>query len=190
MVVEIALVCLVAKLRHLKLRYLFRTWTIYPILISQFSLLVFQGSIFLRSTYFLPVTPFVEFGMILSFSFAMFVFKLYKPALLGTGSVLLGTVLNKAALAANGGKMPAYPTLSYLTGYMTPEFLMGADQIHTMGNADTKLKFLTDYIDYGYCVLSPGDVLIHLFACFMLYSMIRAVNDRYGRPEPESLGEV
>jgi hypothetical protein len=55
-----------------------------------------------------------------------------------------------------------------------------ADNLHVLGGEATKLKYLTDYLDVGYSILSPGDVLIHLFFCIMLYSLIKAVNDRYG----------
>lgn len=182
MIVEIALVCILAKVKKLKLHYLFRTWTFYPILLTQSLLVVFQASIFMRSSFFLPVTPYVEFGIIMSFSFSMIAFGLYKPALWGSVSVLAGTALNRLVIASNGGKMPAYPTLSYLTGYMTPEMLRTVDTLHVAGDTTVKLKFLTDYIDYGYCILSPGDLLIHLFAVLMLYALIRAVNDRYGQP--------
>ena len=76
--------------------------------------------------------------------------------------------------------MPVYPTLSYLTGYVTPESFGSIDSLHILGNAETKLKVLTDYIDYGYSILSIGDVIIHLFVCFMLFYLIKAVNIRYG----------
>ncbi|HNX61981.1 MAG TPA: DUF5317 family protein, partial [Candidatus Limiplasma sp.] len=69
--------------------------------------------------------------------------------------------------------------LSYLTGYVTPEIVKTGDSLHVLGGPETHLRFLTDYIDFGYCILSPGDVLIHLFVCILLYSLIRAVNLRY-----------
>lgn len=180
MIVEIIIVCLLAKLKRFQLRYLFRTWTFYPILLMQCVLVVFQASIFLRSSLFLPFVRYTEMAMILSFLFAMFAFKLYSPAVIGSASIVVGTLLNKLVIAQNGGKMPVYPTLSYLTGYITPQMLNTWDSLHILGNPDTKLRFLTDYIDYGYCILSLGDVFIHLFVCIMLYALIKAVNRRYG----------
>ena len=180
MVIEIIIVCLLAKLKRFKLRYLFRTWTFYPILLAQAVLVVFQASIFFRWYVFVRFVPYTEMAVILSFLCAMFAFQLYKPAMLGSASIVAGTLLNKVAIAQNAGKMPVYPTLSYLTGYVTPDMLASLDSLHTMGGADTKVKFLTDFIDYGYSILSPGDVFIHLFACIMLYALIRAVNERYG----------
>ncbi len=179
MVVEIILVCIIAKLKHYKLKYLFKTWTFYPVLIMQCVLVVFQASIFLRNYMFVQLVPYTEPAVILSFLFAIFVFKLYKPAIAGSVCIGAGTLLNKLAIAQNNGQMPVFPSLSYLTGYVTPEMVSTADTMHTLGGPETKLKFLTDFIDYGYCILSAGDVLIHLFVCIMLYSMIRAVNLRF-----------
>lgn len=180
MVVEVFLVCLLAEIKHYKIKYLFRSWAFYPVLITQFMLLVFQFSLFFDTYYFLKFVPIAEPAMILSFMFAMFVFSLYKPAIIGSGSIVFGTLLNKFVIAQNGGKMPVFPSFSYITGYVTPEMFSSLDSLHILGGADTNFKFLTDYIDYGYCILSTGDVFIHLFACIMLYYMIAAVNLRYG----------
>jgi len=179
-VVEIIVVCILAKWKRYKLRYLLRTWTFYPVLLVQCALVVFQASIFLRQFTFTRFVPYTEAAVILSFLFAAVAFKLYRPAMLGSVLIVAGSLHNKLAIAQNGGKMPVYPTLSYLTGYVTPQIVETADSLHVLGGADTHLKFLTDYIDYGYCILSPGDLLIHLFVCVMLYSLIKAVNRRYG----------
>jgi hypothetical protein len=178
-IVEIFVVCLLAKWKGYRLGYLFRTWTFYPILLVQCMLIVFQASIFMRKFVFVSLVPYTEAAVILSFLFAILAFKLYKPALWGSGLVLAGTVLNKLAVSQNGGKMPVYPSLSYLTGYVTPQMVSTADSLHVLGGTETRLKFLADYIDYGYCILSLGDLLIHLFVCVMLYALIGAVNQRY-----------
>ena len=182
MVVEIAIVCLIAKCRHLRLGYLWRTWTFYPILLAQCVLIAFQVTIFLRIYTLVSLSSYMEMSVILSFLFAMLAFKLYRPAVLGSAAIVAGTVLNKIAIAQNGGHMPVFPSLSYLTGYITRDMFGTADQLHVLGGAATKLPFLTDYIDYGYSVLSPGDVLIHLYACVLFFALIRAVNERYGSP--------
>ena len=178
MVVELFLVCLFAKIRHYRLRYLFQSWTFYPVLLVQIMLVVFQFSVFFRTSYFIKFAPISEPAMILSFLFALFAYQLYKPALFGSASIVIGTVLNKFVIAQNGGKMPVFPSLSYITGYLTPDMFKTLDSLHILGGTDTKYKFLTDYIDYGYSILSPGDVLIHLFVCIMFYSMIAATNQQ------------
>ena len=180
MIIEGLMVCLLAKFRKYRLRPLFQTWTFYPILIMQLLLVIAQASIFFRQYLFLPFVPYLEPGVILSFLFSLFAFELYKPAMLGSASIAIGTVLNRLVIAQNGGHMPVYPTLSYLTGFITPQVLTSLDHLHIAGGAGTKLLYLADYIDFGYSILSPGDVLIHLFACIMFYALIRAVNLRFG----------
>lgn len=180
LVVEILLVCLLAKIKHYKLKYLFYSWTFYPVFIVQCILVIFQFSLFFNTYFFVKFVPISEPAMILSFVFALFAYRLYKPAIVGSASVFFGTILNKFVIAQNFGKMPVFPSLSYKTGYLSPDMFGSTDSVHVLGNADTKFIFLTDYIDYGYSILSPGDVFIHLFVCIMLYFMIAAVNDRYG----------
>lgn len=182
MIVEIIAVCLIALLKRFRPRYLLHTWTFYPILLVQLCLVVFQASIFFRYYGFTPMVRYVEPAVILSFLPALLVFGLYKPAMIGGACIVAGTLLNKLVIAQNGGHMPVYPTLSYLTGYVTPESVARLSGLHLVEAGGAKLVFLSDIIDYGYCILSIGDVFIHLFACIMLYSLIKAVNRRYGVP--------
>jgi hypothetical protein len=139
-----------------------------------------QFGVFFGSYALVRFSRFLEPAMVLSFVFAIIVYKLYTPAVVGSACVVAGTLMNKFVIAQNGGKMPVFPSLSYLTGYTDPQALGSVDSLHVLGNASSKFKFLTDYIDVGYSVLSPGDVLIHLFAAIMLYQLIKAVN--LGRP--------
>jgi len=188
LIVEIILVCFLAKIKRYKLKYLFYSWTFYPVLIVQCLLVVFQFSIFFDSYYFVRFVPAVEPAIIFSFVFALFVYRLYGPAVSGALAVAFGTVLNKFVIAQNGGKMPVFPSLSYVTGYVAPETFSSLDSLHVLGGSGTKFKFLTDYIDYGYSILSPGDVFIHLFVCIMLFYLIKAVNIRYGDLKQEMKG--
>ena len=176
MVVEILIICFLAKIKNYKLKYLFDSWTFYPVLAVQCILIFFNFSVFFGTYYFVQFASSIDFAIILSFIFSMYVYKLYKPAISGSVLVVIGTFLNKFAITQNGGKMPAFPTFSYITGYVTPNMFGAADNLHVLGNSATKFIFLTDYIDYGYSILSVGDVFIHLFFCIMLYSIIKAVN--------------
>jgi hypothetical protein len=170
---------ILAKCKHYKIRYLFFTWSFYPILLSQCILIFFQISIFDGKYYFIQFASIIKTAIILSFIFPLFVFKLYKPALIGSGFIFFGTFLNKFIITQNNGKMPVFPSLSYLTGYAKPNMFGSVDAIHVLGNEAVKYKILTDYIDLGYSILSPGDVFIHLFIFIMLYYTIKAVNFYY-----------
>lgn len=179
MIVEIMIVCLFAKLKRLRLGYLVYTWTFYPVLLAQLLAVACQASLFFGVTTLVPLVPYLEPAIILSFLFAMFTFQLFRPATVGAGCIVAGTALNRLVIAQNGGHMPVFPSLSYLTGYVTPASFGTLDTLHVLGGAQTKLPFLADVIDYGYSILSVGDVLIHLYVCLMLYALIQAVNRRY-----------
>ncbi len=179
MLIEIIAVIIYGKIKGFKLKYLFKTWTFYPILIAESALIFLQITIFTGNYYFVQYTEMVRIFHTFSYLFAMIAFSLYKPALIGSGLMMIGTFLNQFVMAQNGGKMPVYPTLSYLTGYVKADTFKLVNDIHVLGDINTKWKILTDYIDVGYCILSPGDVLIHFFTILMLYNLIKAVNLKY-----------
>lgn len=178
--VEILLIAIAAaKLKHLKLRYLFLSWPFYPILITQCLLIFVQLNIFNGNYFFVQYASLIKISIILSFVFPIIAFDLYKPALIGSGSIAIGTLLNRFVIAQNNGKMPVFPSLSYLTGYVKPYSFNAVKDIHVLGSAASKYKILTDYIDVGYSVLSIGDLFIHFFALIMLYYTIKSVNLYY-----------
>ena len=47
------------------------------------------------------------------------------------------------------------------------------NDFHILGNYTTKLIFLTDTWDIFYVIMSPGDILIKLFAGMVLYYSIK-----------------
>ncbi len=179
MIITLLAVFLLAKLKHYKIRYLFCTWSFYPIFILQCILIFLQGAIFTGNYYFIQYASVIETLIILSFVFPLLAYQLYKPAFIGTGLVLLGSLLNRLVIGQNNGKMPVFPTLSYLTGYVHADTMNSIDNIHIIGSEASRLKFLADYIDVGYSILSPGDLLIHSFTFIMLYCTIRSVNLKY-----------
>ena len=183
MILTFVAAIILAKVRHYKVGVLFKTWTFYPFLLAQCIFWFFQFNVFSGNYFFVQYAWLVKVLTIGCFVFPLLVFGLYKPAFVGIGTITLGTLMNKFAMSQNGGKMPVFPTLSYWTGYAKPEAFNLANDIHILGGPDTKWKILTDYIDVGYSILSPGDVLIHFFTFIMLYSMIKALNKGTEVPE-------
>ncbi len=92
--------------------------------------------------------------------------------------MLIGGGLNDIVIKANDGFMPVFPTLSYLTGYAKPEAFVIVKDIHMLGNSQTKLKILTDFIDLGYSILSIGDVFIRAFVFIIIYTSIKKINNQ------------
>lgn len=170
---------ILAKIKHYKLKYLFSSWAFYPILVSQLFLIFMQINVFAGNYYVLKYIPAIKMAIPLSYIFSILLYQLYRPAFIGCGFILLGTVLNRFVIWQNGGKMPVFPSLSYVTGYVRSNTFDANSGIHILGNIYTKFAFLSDYIDVGYSVLSPGDLLIHFFSFLMLYYTIRAVHLHY-----------
>lgn len=183
MIITICAVILLARIKHYKLRYVFRSWSFYPILLAQCILIFFQISIFFGTYYFVRFSDIIERVVLGSFLFSIWVYHLYRPAVIGAVSIAFGSFLNNFVIAQNGGKMPVFPSLSYLTGYVTPEAFGPMDSVHILGSEATKFKILADYIDIGYSILSPGDIFVHLFAFLMLYYIVKAANIRFGNLE-------
>lgn len=176
MVETIILAMIVAKIKGYKLKPMLKSWTLYPSLILTLIYVFIQITIFCGYYGFVKYSGLLEKVYLLTFLFPIFRYKLYTNAVIGSISIFIGTALNKLAIAVNGGKMPVFPTLSYLTGYTKPDSFQKVRDIHILGSDSTKLKFLTDYFDIGYSVLSIGDIFIRFFAFIIIYSSIKFIN--------------
>lgn len=178
MLLMILLAMLFAKFKHYKIKTIFLTWTFYPAFVVELVYVFFQINVFLGNYYFVQFAPFFKTATLYVYLIPMLAFKLYKSGLIGSGFIVIGTVLNKFVMAQNGGKMPVYPSLSYITGYAKPNAFTEVTDIHILGDVNTKWKILTDYIDIGYSILSVGDLFIHSFAFIITYSLIKATNEK------------
>ncbi|MDD2361827.1 MAG: DUF5317 family protein [Oscillospiraceae bacterium] len=147
----------------------------YPFYVMEIIYIIFQITIFLKCYTFVPYASIFKSVTLYSLLIPIFVYKLYLPAIAGSGLIAVGSILNKLVIHANGGKMPVYPTLSKYTGYVTEEMIKHSS-LHSLGGPDTKLKLLSDYIDVGYSILSIGDLFIHLFIFIVFFYGIKAVN--------------
>lgn len=176
MLLSLLIAIIIAKINKLEIRPAFQCWWLSPIVLVECIYIVFQGALSFGNYSFLPYAQLLKTLSLYIMILPILRYQLYKPAVVGSVLILVGTLMNKIVMAANGGLMPVYPTLSKLTGYFTADPLGNFDKIHSIGDASTRLKFLTDYIDLGYSVLSPGDVLVHLFTVIILYYTIKQLN--------------
>lgn len=189
MILTIIAALVFAKIKHFKIKYLFLSWTFYPILFLEGVVTFFQIHVFLGDYTYVQYAPLFKTIYQFAYLIPVFVFRLYKPALIGSCSIFLGTMMNKFVIAQNNGIMPVFPSLSYKTGYIKPDtFQQVQDSLHTMGGSEVHWKFLSDYIDVGYSILSPGDVLIHFFCFLILYETIKTLNLRHAAVASEQLG--
>ncbi|WP_069998056.1 DUF5317 family protein [Cellulosilyticum sp. I15G10I2] len=166
----------VAKMKNYSIKPLFKSWPIYLILAIELVYLAIQISIFRGYYGLIKYTDILETIYLSSYLTLIFKYKQYIGAIAGSACVVMGSILNHIAIAANQGKMPGFPTLSYLTGYVTPEAFAKVGGIHVLGDDSTRLKFLTDIFDLGYAILSVGDVLIRSFVFIIIFGSIKYLN--------------
>lgn len=167
-----------AKIRGYRIRPIFKAYALYPFALVELLYWSLQVMIFTGNYTFVPYSSYIKSAFLYALILPMLVYKLYKPGLVGAACILTGTALNRFVMHQNGGKMPVFPTLSKLTGYYSDMGIPPTDSIHVLGDQTTKFKWLADYIDVGYSIVSPGDVLIHLFTFIIVYYSIKEINRR------------
>lgn len=172
----IVVAMLAAKIRGYKLKPFFKTWEIYPVFLFVIVYLLLNLSVFMGNYSFVKYAGIIETAYFCTFFILIFRYKQYISAIVGSACVFIGTILNKVAITANSGKMPVFPTISYVTGYVKPDSFEKANDIHILGSASTNLKFLTDIIDLGYSVLSIGDIFIRVFTFIIIFNTIKSIN--------------
>jgi len=176
MIETIILAIIFAKAKGYKLKPLFKDWAIYPILAFELIYALLGIGIFLGNYDFVKYVGVFKVLYLSSYLVLIIKHRRYTSAIIGSVFIFLGSACNNIAIAANCGKMSVFPTLSYITGYVKQGHFVKADDLHVLGNSATKLKFLTDFIDTGYCIMSIGDVFIRAFAFIIIFSTIKEIN--------------
>ncbi|WP_036226474.1 DUF5317 family protein [Mesoaciditoga lauensis] len=79
----------------------------------------------------------------------------------GAQMAYIGAAMNLTALVSNGFQMPVFAP------GLTEKKIQERDpfHIHKLGNENSKFKILCDWLNFGYAVFSPGDLLM-LFGAF------------------------
>lgn len=178
MIFPILFALLLARIKKYALKPLLTAYALYPFAVLTLFSVFLQASVFLHNYSLIKYAAYFKSVYLFSLIIPFLVYKLHKPGLAGAALIVAGTLLNKLVIVQNGGKMPVYATLSKLTGYYNESIFQTADSLHIAGGPTTKLKFLTDYIDVGYSILSIGDVLIHTFVFIIIYYVIVELNSR------------
>ncbi len=177
MILSVLIAFFIAKLKKYSLAPVFQSFVLYPLFAVEILYWFFQINTFMGNYDYIKFSSYLKNAYMLVLLIPILIYKLYGAALVSSGCVLIGTVLNKIAIKANDGKMPIYPTLSKLTGYYKADSLEDiADSLHILGDLGVKLKILTDYIDIGWSILSIGDLLNHSFVTIIVFYTIKALN--------------
>ena len=178
MVETILLAFLFAKIKGYEIKPLFKSWTIYPLIAFEMFTLVGQVATFFGKYELIEVIGNLTPIYLITYLLLVLKYELYISSIIGSLFLLLGGALNDIAIKANEGFMPVYQSLSYLTGRVTLENFQRADDIHIIGDAQTKMKILTDFIDLGYTILSIGDIFMRVFVFIIIYNSIKKINNQ------------
>ena len=167
---------IICKIKGFKIKPLFKSWTIYPVIFMELVCLFIQINIFMENYEVINYVGLLKTFYLCSYLPLIFVYRQYIYAIIGSVFVVIGGILNDIAIAANNGYMPVFPSLSYLTGYAKNAAFNKVNDIHVLGDSNTRLKPLTDIFDIGYSVLSIGDIFIRGFVFIIIYNVIKKMN--------------
>ncbi|MBY0754313.1 DUF5317 domain-containing protein [Clostridium sardiniense] len=176
MLETILVALIVCKIKGYKIKPLFKSWTVYPVIFMEIITIAMQVNLFMGNYTFIKYGEILKILYICSYLPMVFKYSQYISAIIGSVSVMIGGLLNDIAIKANGGMMPAFPNLSYITGYVKPDSFARVNDIHILGSADTNLKFLTDIFDLGYSILSIGDIFIRFYVFIIIFNVIKSIN--------------
>lgn len=172
---------ILAKFKGYKLKPILKCRALYPIFTFEIIFILFNISTFMGNYEFLRIAHWCKTIYMCLFLIPIFKYKNFIYGFIGAIYIFIGTGLNNFVINVNNGKMPVFPSLSYLTGYVRPDFFEKINRyndIHILGDSNTKYKFLTDYIDVGYSILSIGDIFIRGFAFIVIYTTIKEINKK------------
>lgn len=176
MIETILIALLVSKIKKYKLKPIFKSWTIYPMLTLCILYILLELMIFKGIYYPIKYTNIFKSLMLFSVFILVLKYKLYVSSAIGSVFVLIGSLFNYIAIKSNNGKMPVFISLSKLTGYAKSDAFNKVNDIHIIGTSATKFKILTDIFDVGYCIMSIGDILIRVFVFIIIYKAIQCAN--------------
>jgi hypothetical protein len=176
MIETLVLALIFAKIKGYKLKPLFKSWAIYPILAFGLVYVILEVMLFKGDYKFIEYASSFHFLYLLTFLILIIKYKLNISAIIGSAFILIGSILNKVVISANNGKMPVFPSLSYWTGYAKIDAFTKVNDIHILGSETTKLKFLADIFDMGYSIMSIGDIFIRVFTFIIIINTIKVIN--------------
>lgn len=178
MLLFVLLAVVIARFRGKRIRVLLHEPSLIPMWIVEIVFWLLQLCIWREDYRFIGYAAYLQTAAILCLIPPILRFRLYPQAIIGAVLTCIGSVSNRIVMAANNGKMPVHPSLSILTRYCQAGALeLSGDARHILMSERTKLNFLADYIDVGFSILSPGDVLIHLFTAIIVYATIVRLNE-------------
>lgn len=178
MFIYILLAVLYAKIKGYRIKPILKDYSLYPFAVAEIVYIILQVNTFSGNYSYIKYASIFKTLYLNTLIIPILVHKLYKPAIYSSILITIGSMLNKFVMSQNGGKMPVFASLSKITGYFNEVAINTVDKVHIIGHEATKYKFLADFIDIGYSVLSIGDILIHSFIFIIIYNVIKENNKK------------
>lgn len=193
---------LIAKIKGYKWRYLFKHWSIYPILLFC-AIHIYAITLMFKGEYwFLTYAKYIKYSSLALYFIIAWKYKLIdislfekinnkenkeplwrtwitSPVVVGGLFAFIGSKLNQIAMFYNGNKMPVFPNVSYGTGYSKLDMFDKAlpfKDFHVFGNHLTNFIFLTDIFDFFIVIMSIGDIFLRVFVGLVVYYLIKQRN--------------
>lgn len=195
--------CVYAKIKGYKwyeIFKIFKHWSMYPIILTCF-LNVYIITLMTNGQYwFMEYIGYIKnitllFYVVLIIKYKLInvsifskinikdsgqlVTSLTSPVIFGALCTIVGSKLNQIAMFYNNNKMPVFPSNSFSTGFSKVDMFektSSFNDFHIWGDHTTKLAFLTDTWDFYYVIMSPGDILIKIFAGIIIIYSIKQCN--------------
>ena len=177
MIETVILALVFVRLKGTKLKEIFRHCEFYPVFIGALTYIFLQIGMFKGDYSLLPYANIYKALYSAAIFFLIYRFKLYKQGFIGIGLMFVGMGLNKLVMYFNNSKMPVFPTLSLKTGYIDINNLNTIDGWHVVGDSTTRLKFLSDIFDTGYCVMSLGDIFVRAFLFIVIFYSFKSIKN-------------
>lgn len=182
MLLFILFALILAKFKNHRILCIFKTIDLYPLFAVELIYTFFQLNVFLDNYSYVQYASQIQTAFMLVLLLPILRRRLYPQALIGSGFVVAGSILNLIVISANDGKMPVFPTISRFTHFYRNDALsQGIDSLHILMTDTTKLNFLADYIDTGFSIMSIGDVLIHSFVAIVVFYTVKRINQEIGK---------
>ena len=174
------------------IKYILYHWSIVPPLLFVLFYLYLEYTMFIQNYFFLPYSHIIKIATLLSFFPLIIKYKLFEnpkyinneylnlitsPMMKSGLCLIIGSLLNKIATHFNSGYMPTYPSVTYWTKYIKPgsSFI---DGIHIIGTPYSKLIVFCNIFDWGFTVVSIGDLIIRFYVFLILFNAIKKSNQK------------
>ena len=180
--IESYVICIIIAvlIKKYSLRYILKYWGTYIFICVEIFYVYMQISLFNGDYDLLKYEQYLKPLFILVLLVFVFKYNIYIQTIIASAFMAFGHILNYIVMKANNGYMPVFPTISKYTNFIKNDMSQISQQYNTYwvpGDSHTKLKFLSDIWDTGYCIMSLGDIFISIGAAIVLFYAIKKSKD-------------